>query len=362
MKVYLKFDELANYRKDGYINLNCVINKNELEREVRGNDARNKNWFNLNDGRGMFKANEPEHDYSHYSELICSELAKQIGVEVAEYDIATFDGEKGVITKDMCKEGEELLSIHDLIGLNPNDNPNYPDSVDIEWVFDALERKFEKDGYDSHDIDKCMLDLRKQLLFDIFVMENDRHTGNVSFIVGNNGENKPSIRLSPKYDTEEALVLYSDKEHMKKIYTDILLTSDVTNIQEPKMCVIPEDKTIEESKDLGVLSLIEKLQASVNTKDYYSTESEEIWKTTLDYLAEDDRAFEFVETHLTKMNIDEAIKSVESKINSQIPEDIKKMAIACFNERKAAVEYELGLDLVDPNKAENEKNKDIELT
>ena len=363
MKVSLTFKELANYRNsDGAIELDHFISKLPTEREVRGNENREKQWFDINDGRVMFKSNEDEHTFAHYSELICCELAKQAGLKTAEYDLATFQGEQGVITKHICKPKEELLTIHELIGVDPTINEEFPDSVDIVWVFEELENKMRKDGYKEEDIDECLLGLRKQLLFDIYVMETDRHTENVSFVVNKDEENdKQSIRISPIYDTENALVLYNDPETMRKIYGNLLKTSEVISIQEPKMCVIPEepDEQPEEETKSEFLDFFQKLRADVNEGARFSTRSEELWKTTLDFLCEDDRVYDFIENNLEKMNIEEAIDSVEQKIGTTIDEDVKKMAMACFDERKAAIEFEMGLDICIPK---SEKKEDRELT
>ena len=348
MEIKFAFNELANYRKkDGFIDLNHFLDRRYMEREVRGNDNRQKVWFNIRDGRAMFKANEEEHNYAHYSELICCGLARQVGLKTAEYDLATFENEQGIITKDMCGPGEELLTLHELIGEDPVINEDYPDSINIMWVFEALEKKLHSDGYSEKDIDSCLLGLRKQLAFDISVMETDRHTENISFIINKDEKTaKQSIRISPIYDTENALVLYNDPQYMKKIYSSILKTANVANLQDPKMCVIPEDdeeKTDDIPKEL--LPFFARLKADVNEGGIYSSKSEEMWKETLAFLWEDKRVYGFLENSLNCMNIEDAIEEVEAKIGIEIPEDIKKMSIECFNARKDAVRYELGLDI-----------------
>lgn len=356
--INLKFEELAKYRQqNGHINLNHLITDYiDVEREVRGNEKRDKDWFNITDGRVMFKANTEEQFYAQYSELICCTLAKQVGLETATYDFAEYKGQKGVITKHICKPGEELLTINDLIGNGPT-NPDFPDNVDIYYIFEKLEEKLEFAGYDEMNIDKCMLDLRKQLLFDIYVMETDRHTENLSFIIGKDEkEGKPTIRLAPMYDTEQALVLSDNKEYMKKVWSSMVVTASATNMQEPKICVIPETETEEkiQNEELGsAFSLLAKLKTQVNEGNYYTTTSEEIWKTTLDFLCEDRRALEFVENKLSKMNIKEAINQLENEKNCQLPDEVKNMAEACFEDRKSAIAFEMGLDIV-YNKEEKE--------
>ena len=358
--VDLTFEQLAKYRKqDGYINLDLIFTEGvESEREVRGNEKRDKKWFDISDGRAMFKANAEEQYNAHFSELICCELAKQAGLETAQYDIAVSGSEIGIVTKDICRIGEELLTINDLIGNGPT-NPDYPDSTDIYFVFDTLEEKLIADGYDDATVDSCMLQLRKQLLFDIYVMETDRHTENISFIVGKDvNTGKPSIKLSPMYDTESALVLYDDDEHMEKISSSYITTSKVTNMQEPKMCVIPEaeDEEIE-----GATGLFAMLQAQVRNSGAYTTKSEEIWKSTLDFLCEDERSLEFLENVLDKMDISTAISAVEQTKDCVIPESVKKMATVCFEDRKNAIHYEMGLDLQYEVEEKNKSAKEVDI-
>lgn len=347
--VNLSFKELAKYKnEEGFIELTHLLtSKVEVEREVRGNDKRDKRWFKTNDGKAMFKSNAPEQLNAHWSELICCECAGQVGIETAQYDLAKYNGQQGIVTKDICKPGEELLTINDLIGNGPT-NPEYPDNTDIYFVFDALEEKLRVDGYEEDVIDECMLSLRKQLLFDIYVMETDRHTENISFIIGKDEKTgKQTIRLAPMYDTEAALAIYDDEEHMKKVWSSMIVTANVTNMQEPKICVIPEpdedDFATDDLKDPK--SFLESLQSQVSLGNMYSTKSEEIWKTTLDFLVEDRRAFTFLEEQLSKMDIKKAIENVEEKNSCKIPEGVINMAVACFEDRKRAISYELGLDI-----------------
>ena len=349
--INLKFEELAKYRQqNGHINLNHLITDNvDIEREVRGNDKRDKDWFDITGGRVMFKANTEEQFYAQYSELICCTLAKQAGLETAQYDFAEYKGKKGIITKHICKPGEELLTINDLIGSGPT-NPDFPDNTDIYYIFEKLREKLEFAGYDESNIDKCMLDLRKQMLFDIYVMETDRHTENLSYIIGKSDETgRQTIRLAPMYDTEQALVLYDNKEYMQKVWSSMMVTANVTNMQEPKICVIPQEYNEEKNEDeeqSDIFSIITKLKEQVKETNYYATTSEEIWKTTLDFLCEDRRALEFVENTLSKMDITKAINELENEKSFKLPDEVKNMAIACFEDRKNAIAFEMGLDIV----------------
>lgn len=350
--INLTFKQITEHRsQDGFIELDPLFIDVQTEREVRGNVKRDKRWFEINDGSAMFKSNAEEQLYAHYSELICCELAKQAKIETANYDFARYNGQTGVLTKNVCKPGEEILTLNELIGDGPT-YEDYPDNTDIYFVFDELEEKLLSNGYDKTMVDSCMLQLRKQMLFDLHVMETDRHTENLSFIIGRDETTgKPTVRLAPMYDTESALVLYDDAEHMEKIYTNSAVTSRITNLQEPKICVIPEPEG-EEAQGTLPKGLLDILQSQVGTS--YDTPSEEIWKSTLDFLTEDERALEYVENVLNNMNISKAIQVVEESKHCIIPEEVKRMATACFEDRRTEIAYELGLDLKEHNVEEKE--------
>ena len=360
MKLDIKYDELQKFRKEnGYIDLDEIVDYNEkFQREVRGYEDREKDWIELEDTNVLAKTNSDEYDNSSWSEIICTQLATMANLDVAECDIVKYKGKYGIISKNICKENEELITINDLIGTGPT-NEEYPDSTDIYYVFDNLEEKLYEDGVKEEQIDKCMLDLRKQLLFDMYVMETDRHTENISFIMGTDENGERTARLAPMYDTEKALALYDNKEYMEKIYKDILKVSEVTNMQEPKICVIPEKEEVKED-NIALSNFMAFLQYNVSNVDYGS-DSERIWKETLDFLCEDERTLDYVENVLCKLDISKAMQSVEEKIGTKIPEHITNMAKACFYDRKEAIDYELGLDLNINKEEKDVKNKEVDI-
>lgn len=355
--INLTFEQISEHREQGgFIPLDKIFANATSEREVRGNLNRDKRWFEINDGSAMFKANAEEQINSHYSELICTELAKQVGLDAAQYDIATYNGQIGIITKNMCKPGEEMLSIYDLIGDDPTQD-EFKDNTNIYFVFDELEAKLLFDGYDEETVDSCILQLRKQMLFDLYVMETDRHTQNLSFIAYTDAKTgKPCIRLAPMYDTESALTLqvYTDERDMRDISASPRHVKLTTDTQEPKISVIMEDEEEQEqAQDNSSQSLLDILRGQV-----YDTPTEEMWKATMDFLIEDERALQFAENVLSRMDIVKAIENVENEKRCSIPEALKNMAITCFNCRKKEIFTELGLDLREQNRV-IEKRVDI---
>ena len=98
-------------RTNGRVDINSEISNGNItvdEEEQRGARA-NKFWFN--NYRYMYKDVYPLA-YEDYAEIIAHKLASYLGIECASYDLAIYNGNAGVITKNLIEdnENEELLS------------------------------------------------------------------------------------------------------------------------------------------------------------------------------------------------------------------------------------------------------------
>ncbi len=108
----MSFEKL---RIAGRINVSDGIKANLIkidEEETKG--ARNKFWFN--NYEYLFKETYSD-SYEDYAELIASELANFLNISCASYDLAIYNGKKGVITKNFVNEddGNELISGTEII-------------------------------------------------------------------------------------------------------------------------------------------------------------------------------------------------------------------------------------------------------
>ena len=341
------FEELGEYRSpDGYIDFDRVVEESEVEtkREYRGNVNREKDWIEIEGGSVLVKTDADGQPNSEYSELISCALARQAGIETAQYDMVRYKGETGLITKNMCKPGEEMISIYELIGNGP-DSEICPDTIDIYHVFDNLDEKLQAEGFDDNEIDSVMLSLRKQLLFDLTIMEADRHLENLSLIFGKDENGKRTARLAPMYDTEAALVLGNEPDKMNIIAGSWAKTAALTAMQEPRISIIPEPEEeapsipSDMSPELANFFAILRGGVKQNAKEEFGSLSEEMWKKTLDFLCEDERVAEYFETTISKLDISKALAEVEGKIGTRLPEHVRAMATACFEDRKMAMEH-----------------------
>ena len=113
--------QLVKFRNtEGRIDINDGEASGEIEIDRNPQQAiagaRTKFWCHCADGDVLFKITLADN-YEDYGEILGAEFAKMIDLPCAEYDFATFNGERGVITKDIVGENEELIGGTELLDM-----------------------------------------------------------------------------------------------------------------------------------------------------------------------------------------------------------------------------------------------------
>ena len=105
-----EFNPFNSLRENGRINITFGIQNGFIQKdEIENTGARNKFWFN---NYGYLFKEIFEDSYEDFAELLSFEIAKELDIECASYDLAIYNGKNGVITKNFVNEeiGEELIS------------------------------------------------------------------------------------------------------------------------------------------------------------------------------------------------------------------------------------------------------------
>ena len=152
-------------RLEGRIDINSEITNGNIiinEEEQRGTRT-NKFWFN--NYEYMYK-DVYSLTYEDYAELIANKIAKHLGIKCADYDLATYNGNKGVITRNLIEdnEHEELLSGTEILT-----------QVYTEYIFPIIRTMEDynslKEEYNANNVSEfshlpteIQLDLRQRLL------------------------------------------------------------------------------------------------------------------------------------------------------------------------------------------------------
>lgn len=187
-------------------------------------------WFKYMDVNILFKAFNNE--YSIYSELVSEELATELGLPNALYDMAKFQKYTGVITYDYKKIEYEYINLGRILTfylenvlINENNENTYKhklvDNSDInsldllnnlEDIWNALEfylynnKVFDKEIIPSI-IPKLMSQLTDYFSFQLISGNYDMHYKNITLAIKKDGSN---ALLAPLFDNEDMFKLSED--------------------------------------------------------------------------------------------------------------------------------------------------------
>lgn len=304
-------EDLETFRdSEGFIDLTKAgIEITDESREIIGNPNRVKNWVDFNGKKVLIKGEallNDEKNYGIYGELITEEIAKKIGVETAHYDLIKIINEKGKTIYGVLSEsivdidsGERMESLHSIIGDEPEEESQFIDTTSYEYTIKKLREQLILDGIDEEQVEEVIIDYKKRLAFGIAVADTDKHTENIAFI-RKKVDGKETIRLSPNFDSESALMLDTDLSTIDKILDDYHALKESVNFADPRI------GTLISKEDGGFDSL---------------------WMDTLDALCEDDEIFDYYSDVLSEpIDMDEILDNVEKRIGAELPEQVRLLA------------------------------------
>lgn len=318
VKSEYSIEDLEQFRdENGFIDLTkAEIAFTAQSREVVGNADRIKNWVNFNGQKALIKGEailQDERNYGIYAELIVEEIAKQLGVETAHYDlIKTIDegGNEvyGVLSESVVDvdKGEQLISLRDIIGDEPIGEGDFVDTTSLDFTIDKLRENLMLDGYSEEDVEKLIVDYKKRLAFSLAVIDTDKHTENIAFIK-KKVDGKDIISICPNFDSESALMLDNDYTTVEMLLNDYFGLQDSVNIAHPR---------------IGTLK--SKSEGGHNS----------FWKDTLEELYEDDEVLDYCDEELHgTIDMDVVLANVEKRIKARLPENVRYLAKYAFNIR-----------------------------
>ena len=334
--------DIEKYRENGFINMDKLINENKeiiksIKREIRGSQNRDKDWINVNEKSILLRTENMSEDNVNnivYSELLSEEIARQVGIEAAHYDLITYKGKKGVLSECICKPDEELITISSLLN-RFNITKSTEDSMDfiaIENVMKVINKLASYDSrYSKEDIEKLKQDFLKIAVYDLFTLNTDRNGQNFSIIHSNDG-----IKMAPIYDNEHSLGANLDED----IINEININSKYARLRSDML--IPVIECLEETNK----------EISDNWKDYSPRYEERNskpynWQALVFLIGEDsgyDEITDFFNNCYNNIDIDKAITEVEKRIGESIPENYKRCVNKLYEERSKFINDALILD------------------
>lgn len=153
-------------------------------------------WYLLSNKTRVFIKNICS-EREAYSELVSEEIAKQMGIPYARYDLVQMGGLRKIASVNILDTGEELLHGSDILTI--------PRIKDINLICSSINNKLRRDYPDVPEEEKQKIkeDFLKLTIFDKVISNWDRNPDNWGFIISPDGK----IKLAPEFDNNRALNL-----------------------------------------------------------------------------------------------------------------------------------------------------------
>lgn len=320
----MKAKELDNYRdKDGYIDYTKFETEkgNSLETidEDRGSGSRDKKWVVFEDTRVMLRNDQFEKDgskYTTYQELIFEELAKQVNFPTAHYDLIKRDNKKGVITYNIVDEDENkglsMYSLGDIMSEAGFEDLDF--DYNITDAYSAIKNFCKNMEIEKEQYSETMVNFTKMQVLDLFLSSTDRHPGNISFLYGVDEKTKKRVfKFAPLYDNELSCGSDLREEDMEDSITDFRKAK--TNSELQITCAsVPREKMPPEL---------------LKSKD--NNPNSQLLKFCMDI---DEEVEDFAGECMDNLNIIQAVRNVEDRIQAKIPEKYVEFLLANYSEKK----------------------------
>lgn len=224
--LYLDDHFRKNLGRD-FLDLEDLIINGLIELEPTGRSE--KFWILSNDGSekiALFKEQAPDSNEA-YAELFAEEIAKILGMRAAHYDLAMFDGKKGVISYNFLNEYDSFYAGFDMIAdfyeeklvdderLSSLYDIDYEkDSIEdavkklnnLEDIWLILENKFIGNNRQAQMVSTIMDGLVDKIIFDIITINVDDHSDNWA-VVDSIEEGKT---ISHQYDSARIMNLHNN--------------------------------------------------------------------------------------------------------------------------------------------------------
>ena len=342
----MKLNELEKYRdkNSGRIDIDAFLEENSVSKitELRGASNKEKDWLKLEDTDVLIRTENLDSEgaiYTTYAELIFEELAKQVDIPCAHYDLVKYKGKNGVLSQNVLNENESLVLMDDLLNctnrehdIGDDQNIHVEDAINSFYTFYNEYNDFSKEEYKK---------MSKDFL-------------NMAIIFSVKGD-KSSARLAPMFDNECSLMLDSPEEKIEKLLKNRMSLMSYAELESQKI-YYTEDYENDAYEGGDIFNDFLDNMLKQNGTD---TNERSDWQTTIYNISElGESQMEFIKKCDKNLNIDEALKSVEERIGVKLPEKLCEFASAAFNTRKLLINEELMLYKLDEEKMNAKDNKE----
>ena len=320
-------ENIEDYRRNGFINLDeYMLNNPEgmvYPFYIDGYDEKNF-WTRVKKDEEekyiYVKPRELEYtnnEYNVISELLYEQIMKQVGIKTVDFDIANYDGNLATISDNLLDKygkNEFLINASELLASKKYLTDG---EFNIEDLFDSIHEYCMAEYLDEEVEEKCISDVQKVCIADLFTLSTDRKPTDFVFVAGQNDLDEEVFELAPLCHNTYALGSNFSKDEI----IDMLDDQDILN------------------------ECIEKCGYSAGVPEYKRQLDYPYWEDTLYYLVnESEDNLKFAMECAQKINIDDAIRNVERDTSIKIPSEYKEFLRVAMDYRLRSICECLDLD------------------
>lgn len=229
-------------------------------------------------------------NYEIYAELIAEKLGKQVGIDMAHYEVCEYNDTIGLITPVFLNDENEELVMSVKILLEASQNICYENNIKYNLKGNTIENIVKAAAlFDNRiNIKELINELVKRWIFYGMIMESDKNETNLSFI-----KNKEAmLRLSPDYDNST----------MARMNENI---NDLINV-------------LGRGKD--IFSLTDNIKTALKLDE---SQSDEFIVNYREFVNEYGDFYKNIIESFKPLSIDDAIEEVEKENNIEVPWEVK---------------------------------------
>lgn len=276
-------------RNNGFLSIDDYVELDKIRPEIGG--SRNKFWLNE---YIMFKTETPS-SFESYTEIFNMYLMQKFGLPFCYYDLATYKGNKGVITYNFINKDEKFISSAQLACADENiDKLELVRRCNIEDTVSSIKEFCLKNGYNYNE--NILSEINTLYIYDLMTLQPDRNPYNWGIIVNEQNRN---IRLMA---FDNGNMLHFDKPRFNQIPSEEQSEENLFNNH--TLLLQTYGQNYQEDKVTALLNL------------YYEGNNDEIIDYYMQFITED--------------SIQNIFNEIEKDHDFTLPDNYKKEILYAF--------------------------------
>lgn len=310
-------------------------------------------WIRIDDNKYLFKELPDEGEYLWLGELLSKEIADILNIPCAEYKLCKLGKKYGILSKKFTKKNETIILgaqiIQEVLDKYPwltqnsllEDNEfvelyNVPSAIihmdnekqqtkylynnlnNLEQLWSILDIYLVLHKQDSKNLSFIMNYLIQMFIFDLIVLQGDRHMGNWGII---ENQNSKTISIPPLFDNSTSFNLWKFKTKEQNFYTNLKSYESHPNKEKVKnqfISTLYKDKMLLiGSEDAIINAKAKKRETNLKVFEYFLKNSDQIYINLAKHYID----------KIKYVSINDLLTKIENEQRVTIPDNVRNYVI-----------------------------------